>query len=46
MLQKFLDFALAAFGKSVSYDVFAFVVIPVGVLCLFALVIRMFRRVY
>lgn len=46
MLQIFLDFVLDAFSRSVNYNVFAFVVIPVGVICLFAFVIRMFRRVY
>lgn len=46
MLLNFLNFSLSAFAASVSYSVFSFIVVPVGVICLFAIIIRMLRRVY
>lgn len=46
MLSDFLAFSLSALEKSVNYNTFAFIVIPVGVICLFALIIRLIRRVY
>ena len=46
MLSYFLNFSLSAFVASVDYNVFSFIVIPVAVICLFAFIIRLVRRVY